>query len=112
MSGSSDGEIRIRSTSNWTESTLLSSESGPIKAATFSNNGNWLAVASGETGTIRLWSTDGSTDDWSEYPGTTGESQSITALKYTIDDSRLVAAFADGSVSIWNLAGAWNLIEN
>ena len=107
-SGSADGEVRIWSTNNWTESTLLTTEVGSIKALAFSNNGKWLAVASGETGTIKLWSTDG----WIEFPGPTGISKAVTALKYTPDDSYLVAALADGSVSIWNLEGAWKVIEN
>ena len=108
VSGSSDGEIRVWSTSNWTESTLLSEETGPIKALAFSNNGNWLAAASGETGTIKIWSTDG----WIEFPGLAGDNKAITALKYSPDDSHLIAALADGNVSIWNLEGAWTLIEN
>jgi WD40 repeat protein len=108
VSGSANGEIRKWSTIDWADSTLLPSETGAIKAITFSNDNKWLAVAYGESGAIKLWYTYG----WIQFPGPTGANQQITALKYTPDGSRLVAALANGSINIWNLEGAWKLIEN
>jgi WD40 repeat protein/serine/threonine protein kinase len=75
----------------------LAGEDGWFTSITFSPNGRWLAVTSGDH-TIRLWETA----RWEESPPLHGHAKWILDVAFSPDSRRLASASADETVKIWD----------
>jgi WD40 repeat protein len=69
-----------------------------VNEALFSSRGEWIATAS-KDGTARLWSAS----DFGERVVLHHGSESVRALAFDRDDTRLVTGTGDGIVRIWRI---------
>jgi WD40 repeat protein len=79
-------------------SDTLPTESG-VTAIAFSADGRTFAVASGPSGTVRLWTL---ADETPESTSLDGQESSVAALAFSRDDQMLVAGHTDGTVQLWS----------
>lgn len=97
--GSSDGTVRIWSTTTWSSTALLTGHTGPVHAVAVTGDGTQLASA-GEDLAIRVWDLASATCTAT----LTGHTERVNALAVSPLDGRLASGSSDKSVRIWDLA--------
>ncbi|MFQ6226291.1 NB-ARC domain-containing protein [Nocardia sp. NPDC002869] len=95
-----DGTVRLRSTADTDQSTVLVTEARRIWAVALAQSGDRLAAA-GDDGRVRVWNLPTGTLVWDAVT----DAGRIRSLAFNSDGSVLAAACGDGSAKLWNSDG-------
>jgi WD40 repeat protein len=88
------------------ECVTLKGHEQPVRCATFSPDGHWIATGSEDT-TVRVWESA----TGREHHCWHGHTGGITALLFTPDGNRVLSASGDATVRIWNVHAVDHMLQ-